>query len=738
MNTPHHARKAPPAALWLVAILLAGFNLAAQDQYPADEGVQVLTRGPVHEAFAQAGITEIAAGVIISTAPPDPITELPPDQRPEGANVAWIPGYWSWDDDRSDFIWVSGVWRDMPPGRQWVPGYWAPVDQGWQWVAGFWADAAQSDVNYLPDPPESLEAGPSSPAPASDHIWTPGCWIWRDTRYNWQPGYWLVQQPDWIWAPPRYTRTPRGCVYVPGYWDYGFQRRGVLFAPIYYEQPIYVRPRYYYSPAIVIDLGVITTTLFVQTRSHHYYFGDYYDRRYEGRGYYPWSSNQLTRYGYDPIYFSFRSQQLRRDPNWDSYIDEQYRYRRQHVEARPPQTLALQINIINTRSGDTSRDLILGKSLDEVTRSETLPVRFTSVSKDERERFQTRGQEMHKFQTERRNLEAESASGKPEERGETSQPVRMRLPASPVAAGKVEGANAPPPAPAAPEPEGGPPPEKPPKGDVKEETPSREKAKPTEAEPREQAPEPQRRELPREPETKPSPEKPPKGDVKEETPSREKAKPTEAEPREQAPEPQRRELPREPETKPSPEKPRGGEVKEEAPPREKAKPTEAEPRQQAPEPQRRELPRKPETKPSPEKPRGGEVKEEAPPREKARPTEAEPRRQAPEPKRRELPREPSQAQPQPEPRSAPAEPRKQRVEPQREPKPRDIPAEPRKAQPGRHTPKPEGRPRTVEPGPPAPRIEAPKREVKPEQPRPESRSRGGPRDAGKSDRKPKP
>ncbi len=37
-----------------------------------------------------------------------------PDQKPEGTNVQWIPGYWSWDDERKDYLWVSGFKRDVP------------------------------------------------------------------------------------------------------------------------------------------------------------------------------------------------------------------------------------------------------------------------------------------------------------------------------------------------------------------------------------------------------------------------------------------------------------------------------------------------------------------------------------------------------------------------------------------------------------------------------------------------
>src|SRR5205807_1879893 len=79
--------------------------------------------------------------------------ELPPDQKPDGANVRWVTGYWQWDDERRDFLWVSGFWRDVPPGRQWLPGGYRQTADGWQWVPGFWAEAGRPDVTYLPPPP---------------------------------------------------------------------------------------------------------------------------------------------------------------------------------------------------------------------------------------------------------------------------------------------------------------------------------------------------------------------------------------------------------------------------------------------------------------------------------------------------------------------------------------------------------------------------------------------------------
>ncbi|MGD0900587.1 MAG: hypothetical protein ABR915_22365, partial [Thermoguttaceae bacterium] len=190
MNVRHVRKWCMVAAL---AALGASFGLhkaiAAQPgPSGVGEGVQVLTRGPVHEAFAETVTFDPVPGIVVPKAPPAAIEELPPDQRPEGANVAWVPGYWGWDDERSDFLWVSGIWRDLPPGRQWMPGYWGKSAQGFQWTSGYWADAKVTAVQYLSEPPATAEAGPNIAAPSPDSTWLPGCWVWHQGRYAWRPG----------------------------------------------------------------------------------------------------------------------------------------------------------------------------------------------------------------------------------------------------------------------------------------------------------------------------------------------------------------------------------------------------------------------------------------------------------------------------------------------------------------------------------------------------------------------
>ena len=128
--------------------------IAAEETAPVpEEDVQVLVSGPIHEAFAKAVALDSEPGIVAPKAPPALIEEIPPEQKPEG-DVQWIPGYWAWDDERNEYIWVSGIWRVLPPGRQWVPGYWTPAGQGYQWISGYWASVEAKETEYLPEPPQ--------------------------------------------------------------------------------------------------------------------------------------------------------------------------------------------------------------------------------------------------------------------------------------------------------------------------------------------------------------------------------------------------------------------------------------------------------------------------------------------------------------------------------------------------------------------------------------------------------
>ena len=301
---------------------------------PAQDGdAQVLTRGPVHEAFAAPVVHDSKPGLTVPKEPPQPVEEMPPDQKPAGQNVQWISGYWSWDQTRNDFVWLSGVWREPPPGRQWVPGYWHQVEGGYQWVAGAWVPvnpprtpvqaqvAASGQASYLPAPPASLETGPNSPAPSQGVFWSPGSWYWQENRYVWRPGFWAAAQPTWVWVPAHFVWTPGGYLFVEGYWDLPLASRGLMFAPVYYPQPVYLQPAYVFTPSITIATPGLVANLFVQPGYGHYVFGDYYDRSFLSFGIFPWfsftyMSGPSRPLFYDPVFSFYASVNISRDPGW--------------------------------------------------------------------------------------------------------------------------------------------------------------------------------------------------------------------------------------------------------------------------------------------------------------------------------------------------------------------------------------------------------------------------------------
>ena len=218
-------------------------NAATKSEATSEESKEVvelegepILRGPIHEAFADPVEHSPVASEVIETAPPSPVEEIPPTINDERKNMEWVPGYWAWEPHEKKYVWVSGVWRKTPKDRVWVAGQWEQVENGYRWVPGAWLPAADGEVvankEILPMPPESLEEGPTSPAPSDGHFWVPGAWEQTDAGdYAWRPGYWSRSQENWVWVPDHYKWDPAGCVFVPGYWDYTWERRGTLYAP---------------------------------------------------------------------------------------------------------------------------------------------------------------------------------------------------------------------------------------------------------------------------------------------------------------------------------------------------------------------------------------------------------------------------------------------------------------------------------------------------------------------------
>jgi hypothetical protein len=329
----------------------AAAPVAEPEQPPGvPKGVEVLARGPVHEAFAPL-VADPKATKPVSKRPPKPLDEMPPTEKPEG-NVLWISGYWAWDEDRNNYLWVSGTWRSPPPGKQWVAGYWREEGENWQWVPGFWTVAAKEEapqqVTYLPEPPATPETASPGKAPAEDMFFIPGAWVWTGARYQWRAGYWTKIAPGYVWVPDHYRWTPSGYIFIPGYWDLVVSRRGMLYAPVAVD-PVIVTTSFYYTPAYAVPDTVVVDALWVRPAYTHYYFGDYYEPVYRDRGFE--SAIVYSRTNYDSIivYERYDRVYVRRQPDWEVVQINIYNDRVAGRADRPPRTLIEQNNYINQK-----------------------------------------------------------------------------------------------------------------------------------------------------------------------------------------------------------------------------------------------------------------------------------------------------------------------------------------------------------------------------------------------------
>ena len=384
--------------------------LAAAETDDADDGLAevpedgaAMLRGPVHEAFAEQFTTNPTPSEIVGKEPPEPINEEPPEFRPEGENIQWIPGYWGWDVQSEDFIWVTGVWRALPPDQQWIAGYWTKTDDGWQWISGFWTTTTSEELVYLPQPPETIEAGPSTQAPGDDYFWIPGNWQYNQNQYNWQAGYWSQGYDDWVWIPNRYVWTPSGCIYRDGYWDYGIQARGTMFCPMTFRSGY----RQTFRPRYLVETGPLwLANLFVNPGLNHYYFGNYYGYR-GNRQLYPWVNYYQRSRGYDPL-FSYYAYQ-NRNTNLIRQIARVERQIAGNPQYRARSTVAAQLRALDSQRGPQANWALRATQLNALATDNNLdfdtPFRFASVDADRRKQIVNSLNPGREFTQQRRKLE---------------------------------------------------------------------------------------------------------------------------------------------------------------------------------------------------------------------------------------------------------------------------------------------------------------------------------------------
>ncbi len=341
-------------------------------------GYQTLMQGPVHEAFAAPIDSDHTDGVhVFDKAPPKAVDEQPPSDRPEDDTLKWIPGYWAWSDDADDYVWVSGLWRKVPPGRTWVPGSWSETKSGHhRWTSGYWTGAGTTadNVSYLPMPPKSIDNGPSVFPPRDDDFWVPGQWEYSNADYQWRSGFWSQSQGDWVWQPACYVYTPQGYLFVNGYWDYLPPDRGQLYAPVTFYDQVYLQPNYIYRPRYRLpNAGSLLLSLFIRRGYPNYYYGNFYGSSYFGLGYRPWYNIGFGYGNVTPWLSNYDRKYRKSGINFVGSMNRYGNHASQNHQHAKGQYQSGKIADFGTASKGPSRewsDGQRGRSLDDVVRSD--------------------------------------------------------------------------------------------------------------------------------------------------------------------------------------------------------------------------------------------------------------------------------------------------------------------------------------------------------------------------------
>lgn len=231
--------------------------------------------GPLHEAFA----TPISINLLldaIELEPPQSINERIPKQL--DIQAEWISGYWQWDFNANDFVWVSGVWRRPPPGHQWVSGLWKKYGSEWVRVPGYWSKVPEQSADFISvPPPDPLDENTASP-PSSNVFWVNGHWyfMFNLQEFHWVPGHWDEFDPQWVLVPAHYVWRPGGYVYVPAYWDWPIEERGTAYTSVKID-PDY-RYHVVFEPTSILKSEIIVKQLFLHYPDylcffhHHYHY----------------------------------------------------------------------------------------------------------------------------------------------------------------------------------------------------------------------------------------------------------------------------------------------------------------------------------------------------------------------------------------------------------------------------------------------------------------------------------
>lgn len=237
------------------------------------EGPKIYRGGFIHEAL----MTQEYGETLLNGVPMGPPTNIR-EKRPRNTDgdLVWISGYWDWSNELKDFYWISGVWRRPPPGHIWTPGFWQNYGSEWVRIHGFWSPKAIRELDSISQaPPDDIDER----IPllyAKDHFWAHGHWNYDENKkdYVWHAGKWTAFQKEWIYVPARYIWHLEGYFFIPSYWDWPLEKRGVAYASLWFKS--HENEMISYEPKVLVSSNEIIQRYF----SYYPYYLNFYHCHY--------------------------------------------------------------------------------------------------------------------------------------------------------------------------------------------------------------------------------------------------------------------------------------------------------------------------------------------------------------------------------------------------------------------------------------------------------------------------
>ena len=78
--------------------------------------------------------------------------------------------------------------------------------------------AARTDVGFYVNVAPPVVYREVVPAPRVGYVWVPGFWDWRYNRHHWVRGHWVRERPGYYYAPARWSGYDGGYRYQRPHW----------------------------------------------------------------------------------------------------------------------------------------------------------------------------------------------------------------------------------------------------------------------------------------------------------------------------------------------------------------------------------------------------------------------------------------------------------------------------------------------------------------------------------------